>query len=132
MPVTRGPEATELCPLEKASSPGPGVPSLSSVTGLTVWLRFWKVYAGTSQEERTQLGNCQVLAVFSFIASQPVFHVLLLGVQTCGACSPLGVCWRAREPGHASRRLPGGNEVPDSEELGGQGCRLQGALGLSM
>lgn len=103
---------------------------MSSGTGLTVWLRFQKVHAGTSQEERTQLGNCQVLAISSFIATQPVFHALLLGIQTWGTHSPLGVRCHAREPGHASSRLPGCNEVPHSEERGGQGCRRQGAEAL--
>lgn len=93
-------------PARKSRCPSPGVQNLSSGRGLTVWLLLLQVHAGTSQEERTQLGSCQLQEIFSFISIQQVFNVLLPRVQSCGLCSPLGVYNHARESRHTSRRQP--------------------------
>lgn len=95
-----------VMPARKSCCPSRGVQNLSSSRGLTVWLLLPKVHAGSSQEERTQLGSCQLQPIFSFISTQQGFNSLLLRVQSCGACSPLGVYNHAGESRHMNRRQP--------------------------
>lgn len=93
-------------PAPESRCPSRGAQNLSSSGGLTVWLLLPKVHAATSQEERAQLGSCQSQAIFSFISTQQGFNTLLLRVQSCGACSPLGVSSHAGESRHMNRRQP--------------------------
>lgn len=86
--------------------PSPGVQNPSSGRGLTVWLPHRKVHADTSQEERTQLGSCQLQAIFSFISTLQVFNVFLLRVQSCGVCIPRVVYSPGRESRHVGKRQP--------------------------
>lgn len=99
MPVTE-------CHRLRSQCPSPGVQNPSSGRGLTVWLPHRKVHADTSQEERTQLGSCQLQAI-SFISTLQVFNVFLLRVWSCGVCSPRVVY----SPGRESRRV--GKRQPD-------------------